>query len=260
MQRLCTGPGRSVPPHPAEGGPRTLQFLARGPEPEPGATSAVRGRAAAGPVRPDSKHQCTLWAGPERRYLELSPRLEASTKEAPGPFRGSQPPLGPQPRHDPGEEEEEQEQEEEEAAAGGNPSIHGCQHQAAPDRGPEPQGRVSHSAASGRAGSVRRPRDSQAGASRDPARSPAAPAFTPALPTRPRPPAPPRPRWAPRPGGSAAPIRFGPDAPEAASGSARGAPGDGTGGDVRFGAPGGSAAGRVRVLLGSAAGHGGSGG
>ncbi|XP_042748603.1 MAPK-interacting and spindle-stabilizing protein-like [Lagopus leucura] len=129
MQRLCTGPGRSVPLRPAEGGPRTLQFLARGPEPEPGATSAVRGRAAAGPVRPDSKHQCTLWAGPERRYLELSPRLEASTKEAPGPFRGSQPPLGPQPRHDPGEEEEEQEQEEEEAAAGGNPSIHGCQHQ-----------------------------------------------------------------------------------------------------------------------------------
>lgn len=185
------GPLRASSSRPSDG-PCTPQSLARGPGSKPGATSAVRGRAAAGPVGPHSKHQRTPRGGPERRYLELSPRPRADTGDALGPLPGLTPatrtPTAPRPRGGRG--------------GGGRrrpehprlptPSSTGTGHGAAPGPGLSQR-------SLGRAGPVRRPRGSQAGVSRGPARPPAAPAFTPPLPSRPRPPAPPRPRWAPPP-------------------------------------------------------------
>lgn len=135
------------------------------------------------------------------------------------PSRVSHPPLGPRPRRGPGEDEEE--------VAGDDPSIRGCQRQAAPERGTEPpRGRVSHREASaGPApfGGPGAPRPASPEARRGPPQPRPSP-----RPSRPglahlhRP----GPAGPPRPGGSAAPIRLGPDAPEAASRPARGAPGD----------------------------------
>lgn len=82
------GPLRASSSHPRDG-PCTPQSLARGPGSKPGATSAVRGRAAAGPVGPHSKHQRTPRGGPERRYLELSSAPQGRHGGRSGPPPGS---------------------------------------------------------------------------------------------------------------------------------------------------------------------------